>query len=996
MAHMPSGTVAFLFTDIEGSTRRWQQSPREMAVAVARHDALLNEAIGSNGGTVFKTVGDAFCAVFPTVSPAVNAALSAQRALAAEPWGEFGPIRARMAVHVGEAEERDNDYFGPAVNRVARLLSAGHGGQILLSHSATELVRDSLPSVTQLRDMGEHRLKDLNRPEHIFQVLVPDLPTDFPPIVTLDNRPNNLPPQLTSLIGRERVVQEITERLVDGGVHLVTLTGPGGVGKTRLSLQVGTEALDNFPDGVWFVPLEEATDAEAIVVSLARVLGVREIGGQPLLDTLIEYLRHKRLLLILDNFEQVAHAAPLISRLLTSAPDITALVSSRTRLGVQGEYETVVSPLAVPDRNAVPPATELLECSAVRLFVERARAASSGFSLTDTNAEAVTEICRGLDALPLAIELAAARVKLLPPEALLSRMERRLGLLTGGRGDRPSRHQTLRATIAWSFDLLSTQEQLLFARLSVFASGFTLEASESVCNADGALDLLSGLEALVDHSLVRQVEDASGELRFSMLVTIREFAAERLEELDGDTTPALHVAWCLEMLEEAEPALRGRNQQTWLDQLEREHDNLRAALTWTRSTNRHADHLRLASGMYQFWEMRGYLSEGRKWLDSARSAPGDAPADIIAKALRGLASLMTRQGDYDEATGAFERSLDMSRELGDTHGIAESLAGLASAELRQGHHEAATLLFQESRALFGETGDTWSEAGVINGLAAVAHDQQDYAQAQALYEKALAAFQTLADRRNMAITLNNLATVAHDRKDYSRAIALYEQSLALTRLLEDKRTSAMALNNQGIVAHDQGDYLRATALYEESLALFRHLGDRRGIAFLLLGLGMIADDQRDHQRARALYEESLALFQEMGDRRGVVSAVTSIAAAAHHEGDDQRAESLYQEALAYWKESGDQEGIVECLDGIAAIAVSQGQSERAVRLFAAGSAFHEREEISLTPASRNEYDLRLSQARESMGDASFAEAWSAGHSLSLEEAASEVLGSNVA
>jgi predicted ATPase/class 3 adenylate cyclase/Tfp pilus assembly protein PilF len=991
MPDMPSGTVAFLFTDIEGSTRRWQQAPREMAAAVARHDALLNEVIASHGGSVFKTVGDAFCAVFPTVSPAVSAALDAQRALAAEPWGEVGAIKARMAVHAGEAEERDNDYFGPAVNRVARLLSAGHGGQILLSHSATELVRDTLLTVAQLRDMGEHRLKDLTRPEHIFQVVVPDLPSDFPPIVTLDHRPNNLPPQLTTLVGREHQVTEILDKLARDGIRLVTLTGPGGVGKTRLGLQVGSEALNNFPDGVWFVPLEEASKSEGIVAALARALGVREVGGQPILQTLTEYLREKNLLIILDNFEQVAHAAPLVSRLLTSAHRLRALVTSRTRLGLQGEHEIVVPPLEVPDRDAIPPATELLGCSAVRLFVERAHAASSRFSLTDTNAGAITEICRGLDALPLAIELAAARVKLLPPEALLSRMERRLGLLTGGRGDRPARHQTLRAAIAWSYDLLAPEEQVLFARLAVFASGFTLDAAETVCNPEGDLDLLTGLESLVDHSLVRQSPETEEDLRFSMLTTIRDYAAERLAEAPGDTTPNRHVAWCLDLLQQAEPALRGREQQTWLAQLEREHDNLRAALAWSQSTGHHADHLRLAGGMFPFWEMRGYFSEGRKWLSSALTADPDVPPTILARAQRGLASLMTHQGDYDEAVRMFQHSLTICRQRGDSHGAAESLAGLASVALRQGDHLAATPLFEESLSLFGEAGDAWGEAGVINGLAAVAHEEQDYARAQSLYQEALATFQRVADGRNMAITLNNLATVAHDGKDYGRAIALYDQSLALTRLLEDKRTSAMALNNQAIVAHDQGDYQRATALYEESLALFRHLGDRRGIAYLLLGLGIIADDQGDHQRARALHEESLSHFQAMGDRRGIASALTTVAATTHHEGDDDRAESLYHEALAYRKGSGDQEGIVECLDGLAAIAVSRGETERGVRLLAAGSGFHDREETSMSPARRNEYDLLLRGARASLGDDAFDSAWEAGNALSLEDAASEVL-----
>ncbi|MBV9279632.1 MAG: adenylate/guanylate cyclase domain-containing protein, partial [Chloroflexi bacterium] len=532
MTPLPSGTVTFLFTDVEGSTRRWEQHPTAMDRAIARHDAILKRSIEEHRGAVFKTVGDAFCASFSTAPQALRAALSAQRALAAEAWDDECAIRVRMAVHTGAAVERDGDYFGPPVNRVARLLSAGHGGQILLSGAAQELVRDVLPPRVDLRDLGEHRLKDLARPERIFQAVAPDLGSDFPPLKVLDRRPHNLPVQPTPLIGRQREVRAVCDLLRQDGVRLVTLTGPGGTGKTRLALQVAAELLDELPDGAYVVSLASIADPDLVLPAVAATLGLAE-AGEGLVDTLTASLRDMRLLLVLDNVEHLMPAAPAVGEILAACPDLKVLATSREALRLAAEREFPVPPLAVPEPKRLPSLEALSQYDAVALFIQRARGVKPDFTVTNETAPAVAEICHRLDGLPLAIELAATRIRLFPPPALLGRLDRRLKILTGGARDLPARQQTLRGAIDWSYSLLDAGEQALFARLAVFAGGCTVEAAEAVCAADGPeTDILEGVSSLVEKSLLKAGEDVSGghaEPRFAMLETIREYAAERLE-----------------------------------------------------------------------------------------------------------------------------------------------------------------------------------------------------------------------------------------------------------------------------------------------------------------------------------------------------------------------------------------------------------------------------------------------------------------------------------
>ena len=549
-----------------------------------------------------------------------------------------GPLRVRMALNTGATEERDGDYYGPPVNRAARLLSAGHGGQVLLSLPTQELVRDRLPPDVDLRDLGERRLKDLSRPERIFQLAAPDLPSEFPPLKAAERYPSSLPSQPTPLIGREREVEEVCRRLRATEVRVLTLTGPGGTGKTRVGVQAAAELTDEYEDGVFFVALAAIADPSLVVPTVARTLGLIEASNQSPEELLKGYLRDRHILLVLDNFEQVLEAAPLIDEVLHSAPRVKVLVTSRTPLGLYGEHEFPIPPLSLPESEAAPSAEHLADYGAIRLFLDRTRAVNPEFSLTEENAGAVAEICERLDGLPLAIELAAARAKLLPPQALLSRLGNRLKLLTGGARNLPERQRTLRNTIEWSYEMLDEGEKTLFARLAAFPGGGTLEAIEAVCDAEGDLpvDPLEGVSSLLDKSLLRQVAEQEDEPRFEMLETIREFALEKLEEsADAGAVERVHAEFYLDLAEQAEPRLWGPEDAAWLERLEREHDNLRAALSWALDHEEVDLALRLGAALRWFWNLGGYYGEGRSWLEATLAKEGELRRRREPRPLRG-------------------------------------------------------------------------------------------------------------------------------------------------------------------------------------------------------------------------------------------------------------------------------------------------------------------------------------------------------------------------
>jgi predicted ATPase/Tfp pilus assembly protein PilF len=864
-----------------------------------------------------------------------------------------------MAVHLGEATPVDGDYLAPCLNRLARLLATGYGGQVLLSDDVRRAVEGNLPDDVSLRDLGRHRLRDLIEPVQVAQLVIAGLPDHFPPLKSLERHPTNLPVQPNPLVGRESELAAVTALLGREDVRLITLTGMGGIGKTRLALQVAADTLDAYEDGGFVVDLAPLADASLVLPTIAATLGVRESGGLSLRDALVAHLAEKRLLLVLDNFEQVLGAAGTVADLLSACAGLTVIVTSRAKLGLRAEHEYPVAPLPTPDLKHLPSLAALAENAAVALFVQRATAARHDFVLTEETAALVAAICARLDGLPLAIELAAARIKTLPPWAILARLTNRLKLLTGGARDLPARQQTLRAAIEWSHELLPEDDRVLFRRLAVFAGGFSLEAAETVVGDDVAVhldaDVLDGVEALVNQSLLRQAGGLDGEPRFTMLETLREFGLERLE--DAGEGPALRRAqseWCLALAQSALPHLTGPEQAVWLARLEIEHDNLRAALA---STDDDGDRrLRLAAALWRFWYMRGHISEGRAALAGAlagtASTGAAAPATPArATALNGSGLLAYVQGDYAHAVACQEEGLALWRELGDKAGIATSLYNLGLVADARGEYARAAALFEESLAIAREAGDTRSVAAALHKLGTIVDEQGDYARAVTLYEESLAILRTLGDQRSVAVLLDDLGLGAFEQGDYARAAALHGESLAIERRLDDPRGVATSLNNLGNVAYEQGDYARAMELHAESLAIERTLGNKRGVAASLNNLGLLAHRQGDYTRAVALQAECLEIMRELGD----------------------------------------QSGLITCLEDVAGLTVTLASAEQAARLFGAAAALREALGVPAVTSEQARIERSLAEARAHLGESALAEMLAIGRTLSVDQAVAEAL-----
>ncbi|HLJ81205.1 MAG TPA: adenylate/guanylate cyclase domain-containing protein [Ktedonobacterales bacterium] len=842
---LPSGTVTFLFTDIEGSTRLLQRlGAQRYAVLLDEYLAILRAAVAAHEGHEVDSLGDSFFAVFPAAGAALAAAAEAQLALAAHAWPEGAAVQVRMGLHTGAPQLAGEDgarYVGLDVHRAARIAAAGHGGQVLLSEATAALVRDQPPGEgAWLRDLGTHRLKDLRRPERLYQLVLDGLPIDFPPLKTLDAHAHNLPIQPTPLLGRQRDVEQVAALLRREHMHLVTITGPGGVGKTRLGVQVAAELVDAFPDGVWLVRLSQLTDPALVLPAIARTLELREGGDQSLADTLRTHLRERRLLLLLDNFEQVVVAAPELSALLEVSTGLKMLVTSRTTLHVRGEHEYAVAPLALPptpdDPAHLPPLDQLSQYAAVALFVARARAVRADFAMTTATAPAVAAICARLDGLPLAIELAAARVKLLPPRALLKQVERREGLPGEGPRDLEERQRTMQRTIAWSYDLLSAEEQRLFRRLSVFVGGWTLEAAEAICSApEGteplAIEVLAGLGALLDHSLVQRraaSEEAEGDEdgapRFSMLHVIREYALGQLEAQhdeaneanEAQATQAAHAAYFVTGATEAARALGlgGDASGTWRAWLALERDNLASALTWASA--------------------HGHMNEAL-WIGAA------------------LAGHDIAHWSYSEARRRLEHLLTMTAEA--------AANGAVDSEAR--------LLAVSRAALFASA-------------------QHDLTRATQLHQEQLAVARQMDEPRYAADALSGLALLALDWGTPGEAVRYAEESLAVARRASDDSAVAYALENLSLARFVSGELEQARVLAEEGLELSRRAGFLWGQGINAGTLALICCREGDPMGALRLMREGYGPLRDHGALHGLTGILRVAACAWAVAGDGYR------------------------------------------------------------------------------------------------------------
>ncbi|MGH2375703.1 MAG: ATP-binding protein [bacterium] len=876
MSDFRGATVTFLFTDIEGSTRLLHDLGDEgYANLLAVHRGLLHEAIAGAHGRALQDHGDGLLAVFDRAVDGVLAAVSAQRALVQHRWPEEGEVRVRMALHTGEPVIADAGYVGLDVHRTARICQAAWGGQILVSQTTRDLLADDRLAGVAFRDLGEHRLKDLARSQRLFQVVASGLHDQFPRPRSLDVLPNNLPVQLTSFVGRDRERNEIRHMLLSA--HALTLTGAGGAGKTRLALQVAADVVEEFRDGVWLVELAPLTDPELVVQTVASTLDVREIPRRDLAGTLADALKARSMLVLLDNAEHLlAACAALARKLMLACPGLRLLVTSREALGIAGEQVYIVRPLTVPDLHHLPHPTRLAEHDAVRLFVERAKAVVSDFALGEHNARAVAEICIRLDGIPLAIELAAARVRVLSPEQIARRLDDRFHLLTGGARLGVPHHQALQAAIGWSYDLLSEPEQILFRRLAVFAGGFTLEAAEVVgCGAGvESRDILDLVARLADKSLV-VVEEHGGETRYRMLETIREYAANDLHASgEADPVRTAHLEFFEALARDAYDFTEAQR-RAWLNRLEVEHDNLRAALQWSQESGDRVPStaktgLRLAISMARFWEVRGFLREGREHLEALLTLPANgAPSAERATALNWRGRLALFQNDYGPARAACEEAAALFRTLGDRLGLARTLRNLGPIVLNEGAYQRARALYEEDLRLSRELQDETSIAVAMTNIGLAARCQGEYDLARAVLEECLERFDKL--RISKAYPLIHLGVVHYCQGNFGQASRVLKAGLAIFAADRNRRLVAEGLVYLAGVASAAGQPRRAATLCAAAETLYDEVGAtvwpvNRPIYDRAL------EDARQRLGGRG-YEEAWATGREMTLEQGVAYAL---------------------------------------------------------------------------------------------------------------------------
>ncbi|MBS1519077.1 MAG: tetratricopeptide repeat protein [Bacteroidetes bacterium] len=969
MINIPTGIVTFLFTDIEGSLRLSQEYPDKIHFALEKHNSILQNAIDFNNGLVFQITGDAFCSAFENADDAVKAAVDIQLNIVNERWDD-AEIKIRIGIHSGKAEWNGKGFMGYiTLARTARVMSAAYGGQILISNDSYSLLdmpvrfEDSKISNNKIdnpetlslgnekeiefRDLGERRLKDVYLPIRLYQVTFPGLREVFPPLNSLDARPNNLPVQLTSFIGREKEMKNLKDYLKLN--RLVTLTSAGGSGKTRLALQTAADVIDNYENGVWFIDLAAVNDPLLLTATINEALCIKEESKITAAETLADFLKEKEILLVLDNCEQIIHAcAELTERLLSLCPKLKIIATSRESLNCRGEKSYRIPPLTMPDPDLCNTPEELAKYESVRLFIERALAVNPVFRVNNENASVLAEVCSQLDGIPLAIELAAARIKILTVEKIFERLDDRFRLLTGGKRTALPRQQTLRALIDWSYDLLTEEEKIFWSRLSVFSGGWTLEAAEDVCSDEmiSKNEILDLLGNLTEKSVILYDESKN---RYMMLESIKQYGVEKLTDRNGMFLR--HLNYFLEVSEKSEPELRSKNAKFRLTIIAADQNNFTSAIDWSVENGITDKGAIIAATLGEFWSSAGLYSTGIRLINRILQSSDTLAKPLKRKLLYWIGVFKWSQGDYEQAKKYSEESLAISKGIGDKKGIDVALKSLSS----------------------------------------IAYYQSDYEQACKYSEESLSISKEIGDKRGIAVSMNSLGNTFYYKGDYEQAKKYYKESLAFSKEAGDNKVIAVSLNNLAYIANHLGDYELARIYSEESRIYSKEIGDKNVIAVSLTNLGITASNQGDHDLAKKYYEESLAIRKEIGDKRGIAISMNSLGNVLYSQKDYEQAKKYYKESLIIYKAIGDKNGIADCMNNLGYVLSNQEDYVVAVKLFSASEKIRESTVSAFDKKDRTKKNETIAKLIKQLSEEEFSKFMEEGRNLTIEEAVAMII-----